>query len=112
MEHHVGPRGLDLIFTGDAAAARSTQTVLGEGIATIVGISFSITIVALQLVSQQFSPRAVRNFLADRVTQVIAGTFVGTFGYVLVVLRVTHGGSPSEGAFVPTLSISVPSCSG
>ncbi|MGB0095539.1 MAG: DUF2254 family protein [Solirubrobacteraceae bacterium] len=65
-EHHVGPRGLGLTFTGDAAAARSTLTVLGEGIATIVGISFSITIVALQLVSQQFSSRALRNFLADR----------------------------------------------
>jgi hypothetical protein len=106
-ERHAGTRGFDLVFTGDAAAARSTLTVLGDGIATIVGISFSITIVALHLVSQQFSPRSLRNFLAERVTQVMAGFFVGTFGYALVVLRVVHGPTPSKDAFVPTASISV-----
>jgi uncharacterized membrane protein len=106
-ERHAGTRGFDVVFTGDAAAARSTLTVLAEGIATILGISFSITIVALQLVSQQFSPRALRNFLADRVTQVMAGFFVGTFGYALVVLRVVHGPTSSKDAFVPTASISV-----
>jgi len=107
LERHTGARGFDLVFTGDAAAARSTLTVVAEGIATIVGISFSITVVALQLVSQQFSPRALRNFLADRVTQVMAGFFVGTFGYALVVLRVVHGPTPSKDAFVPTASISM-----
>jgi Predicted membrane protein (DUF2254)/MMPL family len=90
-----------------AAASRSTLTVLGEGIATIVGISFSITVAALQLVSQQFSPRALHSFLADRVTQVMTGFFVGTFGYSLVVLQVVHGPTPSKDAFVPTASSSV-----
>ena len=42
---------------------------------------FSLTIVALQISSTQFSPRLLRNFLRDRPTQVVLSVFVGTFAY-------------------------------
>ena len=71
---------------------------------TVVGLVFSITIVALTLASTQFGPRMLRNFVRDRGTQVTLGTFVATFVYsVLVLGSVSHGGN----AFVPHLSITV-----
>jgi uncharacterized membrane protein len=44
----------------------------------------------------------LRNFMADRVTQVTLGIMVGVFAYCLVVLRTIRGGD--EGAFVPSLA--------
>lgn len=43
--------------------------------------------VALQLASQQYSPRLLRNFTRDRVTRVVLAVLVGTFVLALTVLR-------------------------
>ncbi len=66
---------------------------------------FSITIVVLQLTSSQFSPRVLRTFLRDRLTQAALGVFVATFVYAVLVLRTVR--STSEDPFVPALSTTV-----
>ena len=91
-------------FGGDAPTARSILSTIATALITVSGLTFSITIVSLQLVSQQFSPRAMRNFLGDRVNQVVAGSFVGIFAYCLLVLRTVRQGEPSPD-FVPGLSV-------
>ncbi len=96
---HLGPAWY--AFKGDAAAARTVLSVIAGSLITVAGLTFSITMVALQLASSQFSPRVLRTFFADRLTQVTIGSFVGTFIYALLVLR-----SVSDG-FVPRLSIAV-----
>lgn len=101
-----GPHGLTG-FDGDAPAARTILSTIAGSLITVAGLTFSITVVSLQLVSQQFSPRALRNFLADRLNQLVAGSFVGIFAYCLLVLRTVRGGSGHAGGFVPSLSISV-----
>ena len=89
---------------GSADAARQILTATAAAVITVVGLVFSITIVALTLASTQFGPRILRNFVRDRGTQVTLGTFVATFVYsVLVLGSVSHGGN----AFVPHLSITV-----
>ncbi|MEO5960255.1 MAG: DUF2254 domain-containing protein [Opitutaceae bacterium] len=45
----------------------------------------------------------LRNFMSDRVTQVVLGIFAGIFTYCLIVLRTIRGGD--EGGFVPSLSV-------
>jgi uncharacterized membrane protein len=70
---------------------------------TVAGVVFSITIVALSLTSSQYTSRVLRNFMRDRVNQVVLGVFVGIFAYCLVVLRTIRGGD--EGAFVPSLAV-------
>ena len=62
------------------------------------GLVFSITVVVLQLTSSQFSPRVLRTFLRDRLTQFSLGTFVATFVYSVTVLRTVTSG---DAAFVP-----------
>jgi uncharacterized membrane protein len=57
------------------------------------------------LVSQQFSPRSLRNFLGAQVIQIVAGSFVGIFAFCLLVLREIRQGSGVGPEFVPGLSV-------
>jgi uncharacterized membrane protein len=91
---------------GSADAARQILTALAAAVITVVGVVFSITIVALTLASTQFGPRMLRNFIRDRGTQLTLGTFVATFVYATLVL-ISIGPGDSGRQFVPHLSITV-----
>jgi uncharacterized membrane protein len=93
------------VNNGSADAARQVLTGIAAAVITVVGLVFSITIVALTLTSTQFGPRMLRNFIRDRGTQVTLGTFVATFVYAVLALG-SIGHNP-RGDFVPHLSISV-----
>jgi uncharacterized membrane protein len=101
-------RGADVLgigFRGEADAARAILATIAGSLITVAGLTFSITIVTLQLVSQQFSPRALRGFLGNRFNQVVVGAFVGTFIYCVLVLRNVSQGESGEEPFVPSLSV-------
>jgi uncharacterized membrane protein len=87
-------------FSGEADAARVVLSVVAGSLITVAGLAFSITVLTLQLVSSQYTPRAVRSLMGDRTTQVAAGAFVGIFAYCLLVLRSIRQD------FVPSLAIS------
>ena len=101
-----GPHGLDFGFGGDPPTARAVLQTIATALITVAGVTFSIMVVTLQLVSQQFSPRALRGFLADRLNQVVAGAFAGVFAYCLVVLSAVRTARVSD-EFVPALSVTV-----
>ncbi len=92
-----------LVFGAGAAGARGLLTAVAGSMITVAGVVFSITLVALSLTSSQYTSRVIRNFMRDRVNQIVLGVFVGIFAYCLVVLRTIHGGD--EGAFVPALAV-------
>ena len=93
------------VNNGSADAARQILTAIAAAVITVVGLVFSITIVALTLASTQFGPRILRNFIRDRGTQITLRTFVATFVYAVLSLgSISHG---SRGDFVPHLSITV-----
>lgn len=48
-----------------ADGARQLLSALAAGVITVLGVVFSVTIVALTLASQQFGPRMLRNFIRD-----------------------------------------------
>lgn len=108
VERAASANGIPFVFDGDASAARSVLATIATSLITVAGVAFSITVVTLQLVSQQFTPRALRNFLADRVNQLMAGVFVGVFAYCLVMLSAVRDVEEAgvEG-FVPALGVSV-----
>jgi uncharacterized membrane protein len=91
--------------TGSADAGREVLTAIAAAVITVVGVVFSITILALTLASQQFGPRMMRNFVRDLGNQVTLGVFVGTFVYSVLVLGSIA--SDPRGSFVPHLSITV-----
>jgi uncharacterized membrane protein len=92
------------LLSGSPDAARQILTAIAAAIITVVGLVFSIVIVALTLTSIQFGPRMLRNFIRDRGTQVTLGTFVATFVYAVLALGAIGQGGP---AFVPHISITV-----
>ena len=92
-------------LSGSADAARQILTAIAAAVITVVGVVFSIVIVALTLTSTQFGPRMLRNFIRDRGTQLTLGTFVATFVYA--VLALGSVGQGDHGSFVPHISITV-----
>jgi uncharacterized membrane protein len=107
VDRRAVPDGAPFLFDGDASAARTILATVGTTLITVAGLAFSITVVTAQLVSSQFSPRALRSFLADRPSQLYAGAFVGIFAYCLLVLRTVRDAEDGSGEFVPSLAVSV-----
>lgn len=96
---------LPLIFGAGPDGARAMLSAIGGSVITVAGTIFSITIVALQLTSSQFSPRVLRNFLRDRPNQLVLGVFIGTFVYCLLVLRSIDAEAADRPAFVPNVAV-------
>jgi uncharacterized membrane protein len=93
------------VASGSADTARQVLIGIAAAIITVAGVVFSITILALQLASQQFGPRMLRNFIRDLGTQASLGAFVATFVYAMLTLgSIGHLGSAE---FVPHLSVTV-----
>jgi uncharacterized membrane protein len=95
---------LPFLFAGGPEGARALLSAIITSMITFTGLVFSITIVALQLTSSQFSPRVLRSFLGDRFNQVALGVFVATFVYALVVLRGVRG-TAQVASFVPQVAV-------
>ncbi len=98
-----GLRGPWWIFTGGAEGARSLLSTVAGSVIAVAGTTFSITIAVLSLTSSQFGPRLLRGFLRDRGNQFVLGTFVATFLYCLLVLRMVR--SVQEALFVPHIAV-------
>jgi len=85
------------------AAIWLLATVAGATITT-AGVVFSLTVVSLQLASSQFSPRVMRSFIRDRVSQLVIGMLVATFVYCVLTLP-SISGEASQPA--PRVSLTV-----
>ncbi|MEO7274269.1 MAG: DUF2254 domain-containing protein [Vicinamibacterales bacterium] len=96
---------LSWVYTGGPEGARAVLSTIASSMITVAGVTFSITIVALTLASQQFGPRLLRNFLRDLGNQVTLGTFIATFIYCLLVLRTVRGIDDAQ--FVPHLAVTL-----
>ncbi len=92
-----------LLFGVGADGALQMVSTLAGSMMSVMGITFSMTLVALALGSSQYTSRILRNFMGSRVTQVTLGIFAGTFAYCLVVLKTIRIGGDVE--FVPGLAV-------
>jgi len=57
------------LFGGHADAARSVLSAVAGSLITVTSLTFSLTVVTLELASSQFSPRLLRTFSGDRFVQ-------------------------------------------
>ena len=94
------------IFGGGPEGVRAVLSAIAGTTITVTGVVFSITIVALQLASSQFSPLVLRTFRADRGNQLVLGFFIATFTYALLVLRSVLSPGQHEESFVPVIATS------
>jgi len=95
------------LFGGGPEAALSVLGSIATSLITVTGVIFSVTIVALQLASSQYTPRVLRNFTGDRSTQLVLGVFIATFTYALLIQRRVRIGEEGIDAFVPAISVTM-----
>ncbi|MGB3222923.1 MAG: DUF2254 domain-containing protein [Desulforhopalus sp.] len=91
------------MYSVSPEGARSVLSTIAGSMMTVAGVTFSITIVVLNLASSQFGPRLIRNFMQDRGTQFVLGSFVASFIYCLLVLRSID--TVGKEIFVPNFSV-------
>ena len=91
------------LYAGGASGARDLLGAIATSTIGVAGTTFSITVAALSLASNQMGPRLLRNFVRDPGNQIALGVFLGTFAYALVLLRTVR--SVEEEAFVPHLGL-------
>jgi len=107
LDYYIINLGINLYFLDvQPSGARDMLSVVAGSMMTVAGTVFSITIVALTLVSTQFSPRILRNFMRDTGNQVVLGAFVGIFAYCIVVLRTIRENSDAPN-FVPSVAVAL-----
>lgn len=99
--------GLPTVISGGASGASSVLTAISGSLITVIATVFSLTIVTLTLVSGQYSPRLLRSFMGDRGLQVVLGTYIGTFVYSLMVLRIISSSGGGASGFNPAVSVAV-----
>jgi len=92
------------LFGVGAEGARLMLSTLAGSMMTVMGITFSMTLLALVLASGQYTSRILRNFMRSRVTQFTLGSFAGIFAYCLIVLR-TIRSSGGVDQFIPSLAV-------
>jgi uncharacterized membrane protein len=96
------------LFGGTPDAAQALLTMIAGTLVTSVSIAFSITIVAIQLASTQFSPRVLRTTLTDdRGNHLVLGASIATFVYSLLILRQTRDDTATDVGYVPALSVTL-----
>ncbi|WP_030668013.1 DUF2254 family protein [Streptomyces sp. NRRL B-1347] len=69
--------------------AEDTKVVIstiGSAMMTFIGVVFSISLVAVQMASGQFSPRVVRLYVRSRITKATLTVFLATFLFSLMTL--------------------------
>jgi uncharacterized membrane protein len=91
---------LDSLWPGDPQSASIVLQVVATAVMTALTLTFSVTVVALQLASQQFSPRLLRDFTRDPVTKRVLAVLAGTFVFALTVARDMQGDEP-----LPTVAL-------
>ncbi|MCB1282552.1 MAG: DUF2254 domain-containing protein, partial [Salinibacterium sp.] len=93
------------LYDGSASSSRQILASLLASMVSVVGVVFSITIVALSFSSQSLGPRLLRNFMRHRFLQGVVGSFTATLLFTLTILASIDGNGPT--AFVPLISVNL-----
>ncbi|EPR77445.1 hypothetical protein ADILRU_0144 [Leifsonia rubra CMS 76R] len=109
VDSSLSPVFKSVLFAGGPGSARAVLSVVAGSLITATSLTFSLTVIALQLASSQASPRVLRTFLKNRTVQWTLAVFVGTFAYALTVLRTIEDGSVSVDPIVPRFAVTLAS---
>ncbi len=101
-----GTSHLPLGMTSTVESARAVLSTVAAATITVAGISFSVSLLTIQLASSQYSPRIVSGLFRDPFNKRVIGLVVGTFAYCLVVLRSVRSAIEQQGEpVVPNISV-------
>lgn len=74
---------LETIFSISESRHSTILSIIASSLMTLIGVTFSISMLILTTVSNQFGPRLIPNFIQSKITQVTLGVFLGTFIFCL-----------------------------
>jgi uncharacterized membrane protein len=97
------------LFGGGVDSARAVLSAISGSLITATSLTFSLTVVALQLASSQASPRVLRTFARDRTVHATLAVFVGTFAYSITLLRTVQDGTDTTDPQVPRIALTLAS---
>jgi uncharacterized membrane protein len=107
VDGSLSPTARGALFAGGADAARTVLSSISGSLITVTSLTFSLTVVTLQLASSQFSPRLLRTFTRDRYVHLTLALFLSTFTYALTVLCSVRNETSTSAEFVPRVSVTV-----
>jgi uncharacterized membrane protein len=87
--------------TGPPASVETILSTFATAMASLTSLVLTVTLVAVQLAMNQFSPRIVSALLADRFSQFAIGLFGATFVVAVLTLREVDSAAGS----VPGMSV-------
>lgn len=94
------------LFGGGPDSARAVLSTIAGALITVIAFTFSVTMLVLQLSSQQLSPRVMRVFLRDDFNKWVMGVLTGTMTYSFLLLaNVRDMNDDSNPGFVPALGV-------
>lgn len=91
-----------------APAVRMLLSSIATSVMTVLGVMFSIIVVVIEQMSNQYTPRVVSNFTRSTMAQFVLGIYVGTFLYCLILLM-NIGAETTTGESIPRLAVAVAS---
>lgn len=95
--------GVEELFGATAESVQNVTSVVAGALLTFMGVVFSLTLVALQMASGQYSPRVMRTFVRNRTTKWTMGAFMGTFTFSIMLLANIEPGNDRVEAYLPAL---------
>ena len=107
IDRRLSDDSLPDFFVTTVDSARSVFAVVAGGLITAITLLLSMALITVQLASTQFSPRTLRDWLADRVLQHTVGLALGSTVFALLALRSTRSFGEGEGAVVPHVAVVV-----
>ena len=107
IDDRLPPPVATYLFGGGPGGGADGASVIAGSLITVTSLTFSLTVVTLQLASSQFSPRLLRTFTRDRLVHATLALLLATFTYAVTVLRTVRTSLDAQTAFVPQISVTV-----
>ncbi|MDQ6667336.1 MAG: DUF2254 domain-containing protein [Thermoproteota archaeon] len=94
-----------LLFAGSPNAARTILSTIAGGWTTMLGVTFSVALVTLQLSSTKYTSHIVNIFEDDKINQLTLGSFISVVIYSLLVLKTVQTGEGTGITFTPVIGV-------
>lgn len=107
VDDKLPPAVSGFMFGGGPPAARSLMEAIAASTITVTSLTFSLTVVTLQLASSQYSPRLLRTFTSDTFVHNTLALFLSTFAFALTVLRTIRDEDDQSIGFVPEIAVTL-----
>ena len=95
------------LLSGNVDEARRLLLTVATTAAGAIGLVVGLTVVAVQVAANRYSPRLLRNSLRDRPAQMVLGLFVATFAYNAAGLFTVGGDSDTPDEQYARLAVTV-----